>query len=191
MKKYEVKRINKKIIVPVVAGVMLFSTFAPFSEVFASEKKAPIAQSNTEVSTVFVEEQAPISFEEIERVIVEQSIPANVLVQRVNPVNPYDGTQISPEIIQQLEQESMQRGFKKTVVVYALKYGGTAMGKIVGTLSPANGKLLKKHAFEIGDALDHMSNKIEARLVTFMYEELGLPLAASRSIAWAIALWVL
>lgn len=154
------------------------------------EIKEPV-QSNTEVSSEIIEDQAPITFEEIERVIAEQSIPASVLVQQANPVNPYDGTQISSEIIQQLERESQQRGFKKTVVVYALKYGGTALSKIVGSLSPTNGKLLKKHAFEIGDALNRMSSNIEARLVDFMYHELGLPLAASRSIAWAIALWVL
>ncbi|SNS72499.1 hypothetical protein SAMN05444672_10257 [Bacillus sp. OK838] len=191
MKKIEVKAINvKRIIVPAVASVMLFAAFTPFSKAFASEIKEPV-QSNTEVSSEIIEDQAPITFEEIERVIAEQSIPASVLVQQANPVNPYDGTQISSEIIQQLERESQQRGFKKTVVVYALKYGGTALSKIVGSLSPTNGKLLKKHAFEIGDALDRMSSNIEARLVDFMYHELGLPLAASRSIAWAIALWVL
>ena len=75
-----------------------------------------------------------------------QSIQAHVLIQQCQPLNPYDSTQISPEIIQQLERESMRQGFKKTVVVYALKYGGTAMGKIC-SLSPANGKLLKKRAF--------------------------------------------
>ncbi|MCK1994932.1 hypothetical protein GW626_01610 [Peribacillus muralis] len=112
-------------------------------------------------------------------------------MQQTNPVNPYDGTQISSEIIQQLENDSKKRGFKKTVVVYALKYGGSAMGKIVGSLSPSNGKLLKKHAFEIGDALDRMSNKIEARLADFMIHELGFSQGAAKSIAWAIALWVL
>ncbi|ULM97498.1 hypothetical protein L8956_01650 [Peribacillus frigoritolerans] len=181
----------KRIIVPAVASAFLFSAFAPFSKASASELNESTIRTNTEIGSIIVTEQTQISLEEIESVIADQSTPSSLLMQQANPVNPYDGTQMSSEIIQQLENESKKRGFKKTVVVYALKYGGTAMGKIVGSLSPANGKLLKKHAFEIGDALDRMSNKIEARLVDFMIHELGFAPSAARSSAWAIALWVL
>ncbi|MFE4131638.1 hypothetical protein [Peribacillus sp. YIM B13482] len=55
MKKIEVKAINvKRIIVPAVASVMLFSAFTPISKAFASEIKEPV-QSNTEVSSEIVD----------------------------------------------------------------------------------------------------------------------------------------
>ena len=55
---------------------------------------------------------------------------------------------------------------------------------MVGLLSDKNGKLLKKHAYEIGDALDSFSNAFEARLTDFMIFELGFSSSSARSIAW-------
>lgn len=78
-------------------------------------------------------------------------------------------------------------GLKKKAVVYALKYGGKLLGKIVDTIGDkAAGKLLKEHAFEIGEFLDSISDGIEARLIDFMIFNLGFPQSAARIIAWTI-----
>lgn len=79
-------------------------------------------------------------------------------------------------------------GIKKEAVVFALRYGGSLVGKITGTLSAKNGKLVTKHSKALGDALDGFSNSIEARLVDFMIFQLGFSSSSARSIAWAICL---
>jgi hypothetical protein len=75
----------------------------------------------------------------------------------------------------------------KTAVVLALKYGGPAVSKILSQLSPRNAKLLKEWSYTLGDKLEHMTDRYEARLVDFMIHELGFSQSAARNIAWAIA----
>lgn len=82
-------------------------------------------------------------------------------------------------------------GFKKDAVVFALRYGGDAVGGIVGMLSDKNGKLVVKHADELADALDSFTESIEANMIQFMHHELGFSWSASRSIAWAICQFAL
>ncbi|MCG8400522.1 MAG: hypothetical protein MJA84_02890 [Firmicutes bacterium] len=91
---------------------------------------------------------------------------------------------------QQIEnrQESSAEimGFKKNVIVFALRHGGEALDEIVGLISPKHGKYLKKHANEIADFLESISDSFEARLIDFMIFELGIPNSSARAIAWAI-----
>ena len=82
-------------------------------------------------------------------------------------------------------------GLRKDAVVFALRYGGDLLGKVVGILSDKNGKLLVKHADKLADALDRFEKSIEANLVNFMIMELGLSSASARSIAWAICQFAL
>lgn len=70
--------------------------------------------------------------------------------------------------------------------VFCLKYGGDAVGELVGFLSKKNGDLVKKHSYELGSELDRLSTNIENSMRDFMHEDLGFSLSASRSIAWAI-----
>lgn len=86
------------------------------------------------------------------------------------------------------EHEIGTMGLKKDAVVYALKYGGSAVSKITELLSPSNAKLVKQYSWELGDALDRFSTSIEARLVDFMIFDLGFSQSAARSIAWAISI---
>ncbi|MFC9538542.1 hypothetical protein [Lysinibacillus sp. NPDC056959] len=83
------------------------------------------------------------------------------------------------------------RGWKKDGVVLALRYGGDMLGSILGMLSDKNGKLVKKHSGKLADALDRFENSIEANMIQFMNQELGFPISASRSIAWAICKFAL
>lgn len=127
-----------------------------------------------------------VTFKEIETVIEEKSINLQELQVYTVPTNPYDGTQISKETMNELQIK--ERGVKKTAVVLALKYGGKAVSKIVSVLSEKNAKLVTKHSYELGEALDRFSDTVEARLVDYMIFELGLSSSSARSIAWAICL---
>lgn len=114
MKIIRVREIGvKRIIVPAVASAFLFSAFAPFSKASASELNESTIRTNTEIGSIIVTEQTKISLEEIESVIADQSTPSSLLMQQANPVNPYDGTQMSSEIIQQLENESKKGDLKR------------------------------------------------------------------------------
>ncbi|MDQ0416500.1 hypothetical protein J2Z48_000667 [Croceifilum oryzae] len=83
-------------------------------------------------------------------------------------------------------QKFEPNGWKKTAMVYALKYGGDYMGSLLKLLNKEAGEYLRKHSFEIGDALDRFTTQIEARLVDFMISQLGFPQWIARNIAWAI-----
>ncbi|MCK1994931.1 hypothetical protein GW626_01605 [Peribacillus muralis] len=63
----------KRIIVPAVASVFLFSGIASASEINEST-----IRSNNEVGFIIVDEQTTVTLEEIERSITEQSISASV-----------------------------------------------------------------------------------------------------------------
>lgn len=89
------------------------------------------------------------------------------------------------------ENEITTRGVKKYAVVFALRYGGDLLGKIVGILSDKNGKLVVKYADELADALERFEDSVEANLVNFMIMELGFSSSSVRSIAWAICQFAL
>lgn len=81
-----------------------------------------------------------------------------------------------------------KQGWKKKAVVYALKYGGAFLGKIFEFIGDSKiASMLTEHAFEIGNFLDSIEDGIEARLIGFMADEIGLPMSAARVIAWAIS----
>lgn len=84
--------------------------------------------------------------------------------------------------------EVITQGWKKTAVVYALRYGGDALSAILKNLSKTNANLVKKHSGQLADALESFSNSIEARLVDYMIHTLGFPSSSARTIAWAIML---
>ncbi|MGN7198353.1 hypothetical protein ACTHS9_30850 [Bacillus mycoides] len=87
-----------------------------------------------------------------------------------------------------VDGEVTTQGWKKTAVVYALRYGGDALSAILKNLSKTNANLVKKHSKQLADALDSFSNSIEARLVDYMIHTLGFPSSSARTIAWAIML---
>ena len=80
------------------------------------------------------------------------------------------------------------QGVKKWAAVQALKYGGALLGTMVSYLSPSAGSYLINNSYALGVELSYLSTNIEAYLVDFCYFSLGIPMAASRSIAWAICL---
>lgn len=80
------------------------------------------------------------------------------------------------------------QGLKKWAAVQALKYGGALLGTMVSYLSPSAGSYLINNSYALGVELSYLSTNIEAYLVDFCYFSLGIPMAASRSIAWAICL---
>jgi hypothetical protein len=82
--------------------------------------------------------------------------------------------------------EVTTQGVRKTALIYALRYGGDLLGKLLSNLSKKNGDYVKKYADDIADALERFENSIESNLIDFMYFKLDIPLSASRSIAWAI-----
>ncbi|MFB8424976.1 hypothetical protein ACFC4S_23445 [Priestia megaterium] len=82
--------------------------------------------------------------------------------------------------------EATTQGWKKTAVVYALRYGGDALSAILKNLSTKNANLVKKHSGQLADALDRFESNIEARLVDYMIHSLGFSSSSARSIAWAI-----
>ncbi|MDU9694089.1 hypothetical protein O0Q50_23175 [Priestia aryabhattai] len=82
--------------------------------------------------------------------------------------------------------EVTTQGWKKTAVVYALRYGGDALSAILKNLSTKNANLVKKHSGQLADALDRFESNIEARLVDYMIHSLGFSSSSARSIAWAI-----
>lgn len=87
-----------------------------------------------------------------------------------------------------VDGEVTTQGWKKSAVVYALRYGGDALSAILKNLSKTNANLVKKHSKQLADALDSFSNSIEARLVDYMIHTLGFPSSSARTIAWAIML---
>jgi len=87
----------------------------------------------------------------------------------------------------QVENDPVEiMGWKKSAIVYALKYGGRALDAILDLISPEHARYLTKYADEIADFLDSISNSFEARLIDFMIFELGIPNSSARAIAWAI-----
>lgn len=89
---------------------------------------------------------------------------------------------------EETDGEITTQGFRKSAVVFALRYGGNALDSIVSVLSKKNGDLVNKHADELADALESFSDSIEARLIDFMIFQLGFPSSSARTIAWAIML---
>lgn len=84
------------------------------------------------------------------------------------------------------EPKASTKGFKKDALVFALRHGGPLVGKLLGNLSKHNGDLVIKHSKAIANKLDKLSREIEKTMIDFMHFELGIPISAARSIAWAI-----
>jgi hypothetical protein len=82
--------------------------------------------------------------------------------------------------------EVTTQGVKKTALIYALRYGGDLLGKLLSNLSKKNGDYVKKYSDDLADALERFENSIESNLIDFMYFKLDIPISAARSIAWAI-----
>ncbi|MDQ0417741.1 hypothetical protein J2Z48_001914 [Croceifilum oryzae] len=108
----------------------------------------------------------------------------DILRKGVSP----SGTEIAqPTYSAAYEQQDFKpNGWKKTAMVYALKYGGDYIGKLLKILNKEAGDYLKKHSYEIGDALDRFTTQIEQNLIDFMIHTLGFPQWVARNIAWAI-----
>ncbi|MBU8577014.1 hypothetical protein [Bacillus pumilus] len=84
------------------------------------------------------------------------------------------------------EPKASTKGLKKDAVVFALRHGGPLVGKLLGNLSAKNGERVVKNSKAIANKLDKLSKDIEQTMIDFMHFELGFPISAARSIAWAI-----
>lgn len=84
------------------------------------------------------------------------------------------------------EPKASTQSWKKDALVFALRHGGPLVGKLLGNLSSKNGKRVAENSKAIADKLDKLSKDIEQRMIDFMHFELGFPISAARSIAWAI-----
>lgn len=120
---------------------------------------------------------------------------ASAILVSVLPISTFAAEKV-PEDYGDLEEvvkddEVSTYGFKKEVVSFALKYGGNAVGDLLGLLSKKNGDLVKKHSYELGVELDYLTSGIENGMRNFMTDVLDFPPAAARTIAWAIASIVL
>lgn len=88
--------------------------------------------------------------------------------------------------IEMNEPKASTKGFKKDALVFALRHGGPLVGKLLGNLSSKNGKRVAENSKVIANKLDKLSKDIEQTMIDFMHFELGFPISAARSIAWAI-----
>ncbi|WP_282066982.1 hypothetical protein [Bacillus pumilus] len=84
------------------------------------------------------------------------------------------------------EPKASTKGLKKDALVFALRHGGPLVGKLLGNLSSKNGKRVAENSKAIANKLDKLSKDIEQTMIDFMHFELGFPISAARSIAWAI-----
>lgn len=115
----------------------------------------------------------------------EKKDPVTVQVQ-TNSKNKNQNQNVNNNVNASEDGEVTTQGWKKTAVVYALRYGGDALSAILKNLSTKNANLVKKHSGQLADALDRFESNIEARLVDYMIHSLGFSSSSARSIAWAI-----
>ncbi|PGC67555.1 hypothetical protein [Bacillus safensis] len=84
------------------------------------------------------------------------------------------------------EPKASTQSWKKDALVFALRHGGPLVGKLLGNLSSKNGKLVTDNSKALANKLDKLSKDIEQKMIDFMHFELGFPISAARTIAWAI-----
>ncbi|MBQ4843824.1 hypothetical protein P9173_07440 [Bacillus safensis] len=84
------------------------------------------------------------------------------------------------------EPKASTKSWKKDALVFALRHGGPLVGKLLGNLSSKNGKLVTDNSKALANKLDKLSKDIEQKMIDFMHFELGFPISAARTIAWAI-----
>lgn len=89
--------------------------------------------------------------------------------------------------------EVTAQGWKKSVVVWGLRNGGSAFHKITEWLGfgTKEAKYLKDNASKIADALERFESQVEQRLVDFMIFQCGIPQGSARVIAKAITTFIL
>ncbi|HIZ54181.1 MAG TPA: hypothetical protein IAA20_09585 [Candidatus Enterococcus avicola] len=115
---------------------------------------------------------------------------ASIILVSVLPITSFAAEKNPTNIIQVNElvkDEGVETlGFKKTILVNGLKYGGEIVGDLLSILSKKNGDLVKKNSYELGSKLEKLSNDIEQKMMKYMAEELEFSLSEARTIAWAI-----
>ena len=106
--------------------------------------------------------------------------------------NPQDRVQSQfpqPTIVEEHASDTVEAmGFKKTVLVNALRYGGEALDAVLDWLGIASkeAKYLTNHSSKIADFLDSVTDEIEKKLLDFLIFQCDIPQNYARVITIAI-----